>query len=133
MRRYLLDTNTVSDVLKAHPQVLARLTAQAIGSVAISVITEAELRFGLAKRPQARGLHHAVEALLQRLEILPWTRDCAPVYGELRARLMQRGKPLAALDLLIAAQALATDRILVSRDQDFLRVPQLLHEDWSAA
>lgn len=131
MQRYLLDTNTVSHLIKAHPQVTQRLLAVPISSLCISVITEGELRFGLAKRPEAKRLHQAVHELLIRVDVLPWDRETAQTYGSVRAQLEQQGKTLASLDLLIAAHALHTEAILVTSDRAFRQLPGLRVEDWT--
>ena len=49
----------------------------------------------------------------------------AKTYGRLRAELQRLGITLAAMDLLIAAHALALERMLVSSDQVFASVPDL--------
>ena len=130
--RYLLDTNTVSHLLRQHPAVIRHVLAVPISALAISVITEAELRYGLARRPEAQKLHLAVHELLRRLDILDWHRACAQRYGDLRAALEASGKSLAPLDLLIATQALASDCILVTNDQAFAHASDLKREDWTA-
>lgn len=132
MRHYLLDTNTVSHALRGHPKVLARMTAVPMAGLGISVVTEAELLFGLAKRPEAVRLQVLVEEFLRRVDVLPWDRDCAARYGFLRAALGERGKALAPLDLLIAAQAQALDAVLVSNDQAFAHCEGIVWEDWTA-
>ena len=59
--RYLLDTNTASYIIKGHPQqVRARLIKVPVSEVAISVITEAEFRFGVLKFPGAIRLQVVV-------------------------------------------------------------------------
>lgn len=60
MTRYMLDTNTVSRLLKGLQTVAHRVVAVPITSLCISAITEGELLFGLAKRPDAKVLHFAV-------------------------------------------------------------------------
>ena len=67
---YLLDTNTVSHLIKRHPQVTQRLLAVPIHKICISAITAGELAFGLAKRPQALALKAAVDEFLRRVEVL---------------------------------------------------------------
>ena len=62
---YLLDTNTVSYLIKRHPQVTQRLLAVPMHSVCISAITAGELAFGLAKRPEALALKAAVDEFLR--------------------------------------------------------------------
>lgn len=132
MKRYLLDTNTVSHALRGHGKVLARMTEVPMPSLGISVVTEAELLFGLARRPEAVRLHTLVEEFLRRVDVLPWDRACAAHYGRLRAAMGERGKSLAPLDLLIAAQAQATNAVLVSNEQAFAHCNGLDWEDWTA-
>jgi tRNA(fMet)-specific endonuclease VapC len=93
--------------------------------VMISAITEAEILYGLAKRPEATRLRAAVEALLESVRIVAWDSDAARAYGTLRARLSDAGKSLSAMDMLIAAHAVATDAILVTRDAALLQVELL--------
>ncbi|MDF1485701.1 type II toxin-antitoxin system VapC family toxin [Ramlibacter sp. H39-3-26] len=130
MTRYLLDTNTVSLLIRQHPAVLRRVVATPMANLAISAVTEAELLFGLAKRPQAQHLHAAVHEFLRRVDAIPWDSATAARYGALRASLERQGRMLAALDLLIAAHALALGAVLVSNDQAFAQVPGLALEDW---
>nr|WP_315228379.1 type II toxin-antitoxin system VapC family toxin [uncultured Albidiferax sp.] len=131
MKRYLLDTNTVSHLLKRHPAVARRVVAVPMAALCISAITEGELLFGLAKRPDATRVQAAVRELLLRLDVLPWDRAAAARYGPLRAALVGLGKPLAPMDLLIAAHALSADAVVVTNDQAFRQVPGLAMEDWT--
>ena len=131
MTRFMLDTNTVSDLLKGHAEVLRAVSQRPMVEVCVSAITEAELRYGLAKRPQATRLHEAVRQLLLRVQTLSWDAVAAQRYGVLRAELEAQGKTLAALDLQIAAHALALGLTLVSRDKAFAQVPGLSLQDWS--
>jgi tRNA(fMet)-specific endonuclease VapC len=127
----MLDTNTVSHLLKAHAMVAQRLAAVPMAVLCMSAITEAELRFGLAKRPDNRTLHQAVQQLLLRVDVLPWDSRMAQRYGPLRAEMQAQGKVLAPMDLLIAAHALGTHAVLITNDQAFKHVPGLLLEDWT--
>jgi tRNA(fMet)-specific endonuclease VapC len=131
---YLLDTNTVSYVIKGNmPGVRERLLKTPMAQVGISVITEAELRFGLARRPEAVRLKTAVEEFLLRVEVVPWGSDAAQHYAQMRANLERNGKPMGGMDMMIAAQALASDVVLVTSDRVFRRVKRLKIEDWSKA
>ena len=61
---YLLDTNTVSYILKGKfPMVRKRLVKVPMSNIAISVVTEAELLFGVARRPEATRLKVAVDRI----------------------------------------------------------------------
>ena len=127
---YMLDTNTVSHIIKRQPQAIGRLLEVPMHSVCISAITAGELAFGLANRPQAVALQAAVQEFLRRVEVMPWDDAVAQSYGTLRAELNKNGTPLAALDLQIAAHALHLKAILVSNDKAFAQVGLLLVEDW---
>jgi tRNA(fMet)-specific endonuclease VapC len=130
--RYLLDTNTVSYVIKGNiPRVRERLLKVPIAEVGISVVTEAELRFGVARRPEAANLKVAVEEFLLRVEVLPWTSEAAKHYAKARAEMERKGVPVGNLDMMIAAQALAADAVLVTSDRVFQRVKGLKTEEWS--
>jgi tRNA(fMet)-specific endonuclease VapC len=129
-RLYLLDTNTVSYLIKRHPQVTQHLLAVPMHSVCISAITAGELAFGLAKRPEAVALKAAVNEFLRRVEVLPWDAAVAQTYGALRAQMQSKGKPLAALDMQIAAHAVHVNATLITSDHAFLHIDQLLIENW---
>jgi tRNA(fMet)-specific endonuclease VapC len=130
--RYLLDTNTVSYVIKGNfPRVRERLLKVPMAEVGISVITEAELRFGSARRPEASKLKIAVEEFLLRVEILPWDSEAAQHYARVRAALEDDGEPIGNLDLMIAAQALAGEAVLVTHDRVFRKITGLKTEDWA--
>jgi len=130
--RYLLDTNTVSYIIKGNrPRVRERLLKVAMAEVGISVITEAELLFGLARRPDATQLKIVVDEFLLRVEILPWDSEAARQFASIRATLEATGQPMGNLDLTIAAQALASGIVLVTSDAVFRRVKGLKIEDWS--
>jgi tRNA(fMet)-specific endonuclease VapC len=130
--RYLLDTNTVSYIIKGNrPRVRERLLRVAMAEVGISVITEAELLFGLARRPDATNLKTVVEEFLLRVEVLSWDSEAAQQYSKIRATLEGAGEPMGNLDLMIAAQALALALVLVSSDAVFRRVRGLKIEDWT--
>ena len=128
--RYMLDTNTVSHIIKRQPDVMAKLVEVPMHSVCISAITAGELAFGLAKRPQAIALKAAVKEFLRRVEVMPWDDAVAQTYGSLRAQLHITVTPLAPLDLQIASHALHLKTTLVSDDKAFTHVKNLQLENW---
>lgn len=132
MKWYMLDTNTVSHLIKEHPAVVGRVVASPMASLCISAITKGELLFGLAKRPHAKQLHLAVLEFLRRVDVLPWDSSIAEHYGSVRADMERQGKTLAPLDLLIATHALSTGAVLVTNDRAFGQVAELHVEDWTA-
>lgn len=130
---HLLDTNTASYIIKGNPSVVCeRLLAIPMADVAVSVITEAELLFGVERRPELPKLRIAVEEFLLRPQILPWDSDATRHYARLRAELERKGMPMGNLDMMIAAQSLASGAVLVSSDRVFQRIRGLKVEDWTA-
>lgn len=127
----MLDTNTVSHLIKEHSSVARRVVAVPMASLCISAVTEGELLFGLAKRPDAKRLHLAVRQFLRRVDVLPWDSTVAEHYGTVRADMSRQGKILAPLDLLIATHALSVGAVLVTNDHAFGQVDKLQIEDWT--
>ena len=131
MKRYMLDTNTVSHLLREHPVVTKRIVVVPMASLCSSASTEGELLFGLAKRPVAKRLHVAVREFFRRVDVLPWDSSTAEHYGIVRADMEKRGRILASLDLLIATHALSVDAVLVTNDGAFSQMADLKVEDWT--
>ena len=127
----MLDPNAISALVKGQAGGLSKTLVRR--PFCISVITEAELRFGQARRPVNADLRSIIENLLLATDIRPWNSACAERYVQLRAELEALGKPLGPMDLLIATHALAADCTLVSADRAFAHVPGLRVLDWTAA
>jgi tRNA(fMet)-specific endonuclease VapC len=129
---YLLDTNTASFIVRASPpEVLDHLDEVSMEQTAISTVTEAELLFGIERKPNAKQLRALSMEFLERVTILPWDSSSARSYSHLRTKLETAGRPLGAMDMMIASQALAADLVLVSSDRAFRQVPGLKLEDWT--
>jgi len=128
--RVMLDTNIASFLLRGTPNVVARVAATAPERLCLSAVTEGEILYGVARRPEAKKFRTTVEELLSAVEILPWTSATAQRYGTIRAELERRGKPLGALDLMIAAHAVEHAALLATSDRAFRMVPALRVEDW---
>ena len=133
MTLYMLDTNIASHVIRGDlPTVRQKVLMIPLENLVISAVTEAELRYGVAKRGYPKALTQAVQLFLDRVETLPWSSDVAAVYADLRATTESAGSPLSALDMMIASHAKAADAILVTRDKAFkTKALELKLEDWS--
>ena len=131
MTRYLLDTNILSDLVR-NPQgrVTARLAQVRDQDICTSIIVAAELRFGAERRGSAR-LTAQLDQILGAIEVLPFETPADLAYGRLRTRLESAGQVIGGNDMLIAAQALAADCILVTdNEREFARVSDLRVENW---
>lgn len=129
--RFLLDTNIVSDLVR-NPQgrTAAKIAELGEDAVATSIIVAAELRYGAAKKGSER-LTSQLESILTALEIIPWEAPADTAYGAVRVALEAAGTPIGANDLLIAAQTLALDMVLVTNNErEFARVRGLKIENW---
>lgn len=129
--RFLLDTNIVSDLVR-NPQgrTAAKIAELGEDTVATSIIVAAELRYGAAKKGSPR-LAAQLESILTAMEIIPLEAPADAAYGAVRVALEAAGTPIGANDLLIAAQTLALDMVLVTNNEkEFGRVNGLTIENW---
>ena len=131
--RFLLDTNTVSfHIRRSSPGLHRRLRRTKAAEVGLSVVTEMEIRYGLARNPGLR-IAPLVEEFLAGISILPLTSAMARHYARARAYLEARGTPIGPLDLMIAAHGLALRATVVTTNlKEFRRVRGLRCEDWTA-
>lgn len=129
----MLDTNAVSELLRVPAgRVVGHIGEVGEENLCVSIITAAELRYGAARRGSARLLAR-VEAILDRLSILPMAGPADAEYARIRTELERIGKPIGPNDLLIAAHALAVSATLVTANVgEFRRVPGLNVEDWTS-
>lgn len=134
-RRYMLDTDTCSYVMKrSRPGVLDRLRSVPITDVCLSVVTKAELLYGVTISPRAEQDAAALKAFLTHVTVESLADDAAAHYAEIRAMLKRRGEMIGANDLFIAAHARSLEATLVTNNTgEFRRVPGLKIENWTEA
>lgn len=130
---YLLDTNTCVYAIRQRPEaVYRRLSEITDEGVALSVITAFELEIGVL-RTQGRRYSDAVRRFLREFAVLPLEDSARDAYGRLRTGLERRGERIGALDMLIAAHAIALGATLVTtNEKEFRRVKGLRIENWVA-
>lgn len=128
---YMLDTNIVSQALRdPRGKVAMRIRKLPPQDLAISIIVACELRFGIKKRGSP-ALSTLVEGFLARIAILPFDGDADQHYADIRTDLENAGTPIGGNDMLIAAQALALDAVLVTANlKEFSRIKGLKLESW---
>lgn len=130
--RFMLDTNICIYIIKKKPpQVLNRFRTFEVSDIGISSITMSELEYGVEKSSNRQQNREALMAFLGPLEIAPYDDLAAHHYGDIRAYLERAGRPVGAMDLLIAAHARSLSIPLVTNNMsEFRRVPKLLVENW---
>ena len=127
----MLDTDTCIALIKKHPGALKKLRGKSIGQVGVSSITLGELAFGADKSSRPKDAHGALSEFLLALEIAAFDDQAAMRYGELRASLARRGRPVGPLDTLIGSHAHSLDVILVTHNtREFSQITGLRLEDW---
>ncbi len=131
--KYILDTNICIYLIKQRPEkVKQRFTSQKPGDIFISSITAAELYFGAEKSSRREENIVALQEFFQPLIILNFEAEDAVSYGLIRSRLEKAGKPVGAMDMLIAAQALNREYVLVTNNEkEFRRIEGLIVENWA--
>jgi tRNA(fMet)-specific endonuclease VapC len=131
---HMLDTDTASYLIKGKsPAIEARLAALVPSTVCVSVMTRAELQYGLKRVSADHRLHLAVRQFLKIVRIVPWDTDAADWYAEIRHQLVSAGQPIGEMDMMIAAHALSAGAVLVtnnSRHYARIEAPLIL-ENWA--
>jgi tRNA(fMet)-specific endonuclease VapC len=129
--RYLLDTNTCIAVMRSDPKAVQHMTATSPGDSAIPAITHYERYTGVAKCSNPIKAQAKVDLLLRTVHQLAFETTSARRSAQLRAVLEAQGMPIRPYDVLLAGQALALSRILVtSNTKEFSCVPGLPLENW---
>lgn len=133
MPRYMLDTDICSFIIRrADERVLKRLRRMPVAEVSISVVTKAELLYGVDVSPKPQIDEPAVAAFLRHVAILDFPDEAAHHYASIRGHLKRQGTMIGANDLLIAAHARCLGSILVTNNAgEFGRVPDLKLENWT--
>ena len=127
----MLDTNIIIYIMKNRPKQVKRHFQKHKGEMCISAVTLGELVFGAEHSQQVERNLADIEAMIARLDVLPFDNKAAYHFGQIRAALYSIGKPIGPYDMMIAGQARASGLILVTNNvKEFERVPGLQLENW---
>ena len=136
---WLLDTNLLSERRKPKPEprVTAFYDAQPLNALYISVVSIAEIRFGIELQPDVTRRAELNEWLTRTLRpaftgrILPVTEDILLKWRTLMEDGRKSGHTYSHPDLVIAATALHHGLTVVTRDRsDFGRAQVPVHNPW---
>jgi tRNA(fMet)-specific endonuclease VapC len=128
---YMLDTDTFSYLVKgSHPVQQAALKIDP-DQIKISVVTQAEVWFGIQLHPSGAQKQARIRELFEGIEVLPLDSAVAASYAVVRAKLHKSGTLIGPNDLWIAAHALSKGMTLVTNNtREFKRVQGLKMENW---
>jgi tRNA(fMet)-specific endonuclease VapC len=131
---FMIDTDICIYTIKRKPiQVLRRFEMLQPGMVFMSAVTFAELMNGAKKSNYVQDNIRRLDALSEIIEVIPFDKDAAIAYGDIRSDLEKRGEVIGGNDLFIAAHAISKDLTLVTNNiREFSRVSGLKVENWAA-
>jgi predicted nucleic acid-binding protein len=141
MSGFLLDTNCISELVRLQPdqRVLDWMNAADEDLLYLSVLTFGEIRKGVAGLPQGKRRTQLETWLERDLQarfsgrILAVDTAVANRWGLLAAEAKRKGRPLSAIDGLLAATALHHDLTIVSRNVNDFAVTQVpMVNPWEA-
>jgi tRNA(fMet)-specific endonuclease VapC len=128
---YLIDT----DICSAHLRNVSVVTGHMLrhaGSLRISSLTLGELLSWTLRSKSPPKYHQGLLKFMSHVKVLDSDQATAWKFGEVRAHLLDRGSPVAAIDPMIAATALIHGLTLVTHNrQHFIKVPGLVIDDWT--
>lgn len=129
---YILDTNICVHMIKSKSfSVLKHAKKKTTTQIYISTITESELWYGVHNSQMYEENKKSIEGFLEFFPKISFTSSAAEIAGELKAIHRKNGKTIGANDLLIAAQALDIDAILVTgNEKEFKQINGLRVENW---
>jgi tRNA(fMet)-specific endonuclease VapC len=133
MPRYMLDTDICSYIIRrSSAPVMRKLRNVAVGEVCISVVSKAELLYGVEVSPRHKQDEAAVELFLRHVQVLEFPDEAALHYATIRAHLKARGEMIGSNDLFLAAHARSLGLVLVTNNtREFGRIPGLATENWT--
>jgi len=133
MKRYMLDTDMCSHIIKEHPEsVRQRFQTLAMEQLCVSVVTYAELIYGVERSSSKRINRPIIEDFVLHLDVMNWDTEAADQYGVIRAELEAAGTPIGAMDMMIAAHAKSIKAVLVTNNQKhFTKVKRLKIDNWA--
>lgn len=127
---YLLDTDISIFAIRGNQNVLKKLATLPAGDWAISVVTNYEIRKGVAANPNTRASIRA-QAFLEAVDTLDFGAEASEHAARVFQELKLEGRSIGTADELIAGHALSLEATLVTNNtRHFKDVPGLKLESW---
>jgi len=136
---FLLDTNAVSEWVKPQPNpgLVAWMEEADEDRIFISVVSLAEIRYGVERMPAGRRRSRLEQWLRDELpvrfesRILSVETKVAEVWGKIVSRSEAAGRPIGAMDAFLAATAETHHLTLVTRNVSDFRLLKEVLNPWS--
>ena len=125
--KYLLDTNIIAAILNKEPEIEAKIADKEVYLCSIAL---GELYYGAFKSTHVEENRRRIELLATRYPLLLCDQGTAQQYGEIKFALRKKGRPIPENDIWIAAIGLQHGLTLLSRDDHFTEVENLVIENW---
>lgn len=126
--RYLLDTNVAIRILNNELDLEARRGGGVEAFLCLTVV--GELFFGAEKSGRPEANRSRVDRLIELCPVAPQSLDTARLYGMVKKRLKEKGRPIPENDIWIAAAALQYGLTVATGDPHFDHVEDLSVEAW---
>ena len=133
MTHYMLDTDMCSYIIKEHPvSVLKHFQKLEMANICISIVSYAELMYGVERSSSKRINHSVIKDFVRHLDVMKWDMNAADAYAVIRTDLEAKGTPIGAMDTMIAAHSKSINTVLVTNNQKhFTKVDGLKIDNWA--
>jgi tRNA(fMet)-specific endonuclease VapC len=123
-----LDTNIISALLKGEKNIADKIDAAEEVFIPINVL--GELYYGAKYSTNVEANILNIDKLLTRYEVLNTNEQTGVLYGNIKATLRKKGKPIPENDIWIATIAKQNNLTLATRDKHFNEIDGLSVENW---
>ncbi len=124
--KLLLDTNAYSDYVRGDQTITDYLNQASLIYLPVIVIGELKRGFYRGTRIKTNGDSLQKFIAKPRTRLLDVDQETAEHYGQLAAYLKKQGTPIPVNDIWIAALCVQHDLPLLTRDDDFRNLPQVV-------
>jgi tRNA(fMet)-specific endonuclease VapC len=131
--KYILDTDICSYIIKQRStSLLNKLNQIPMEDLGISVVTYAELMYGVKRSSSKQVNEQIIEGFIRHLTVHDWTKDAALHYADIRSVLESTGDIIGNLDMMIGAHARSIGATIVTNNtKHFSKILELDIENWA--